>query len=319
MKENDKEFDISIIIPLFNEKENLNKLAFELNNYLASLDKLRSEVIFVDDGSTDGSTAILRELKHSAYEAKIVRLSRNFGSHAAVRCGILYARGEFVTIIYADLQDPVELVGRLYQRCIEGYNIVLAQRNMVQSGFVERFSSKLYAKLMKRFVIETFPENGFDIVMFDKKVKEELNQDMESNSSLFLQILTMGFKQSAITYDKSKRLLGQSKWTFRKKMKMFIDSFVAFSYAPIRLVSITGIVLSLLGFIWMSYVIFRALVFHNINPGWPSLIAILMIGFGITNLSLGIIAEYLWRTLDASRNRKTFIIDKVINCNEPGT
>lgn len=312
----DNNFDISVIIPFFNERENLDRLTSELNNYLSGLNEIKAEVIFVDDGSTDGSLEILQKLPHRFYSARIIKLSRNYGSHAALRAGIMHSNGEFIIFIFADLQDPLELIEKLYQKAKEGYNIVSAYRNAMDVTTRERFFSKLYAKLMKKFVIESFPENGFDIVMFDRKVKDELNKNIESNSSIYLQILTMGFRQASITYNKNARLLGRSKWTFSKKVKMFIDSFVAFSYIPIRFVSIVGIILSLLGFLWMGYVVFRALVFHNISPGWPSLIAILMIGFGITNISLGIIAEYLWRTLDASRKRKVFIIDRIINCSQ---
>ena len=164
---------------------------------------------------------------------------------------------------------------------------------------------------MQKFVIKNYPKNGFDIVMFNNKVASELNSHVESNSSIFLQILNSGFKQDSITYKKNARQKGKSKWTLSKKIKLFIDSFVGFSYFPLRFISLLGILMFVIGFFWMTYIIIRSIILHDLTPGWPSLIAILMIGFGITNLSLGVIAEYLWRTLDASRNRKVFIIDQI--------
>lgn len=312
------EYDISIIIPLLNEKDNLKTLVSELNDYIPKLKDKKVEVLFVDDGSTDGPSEILQNLTHASYRARIVKLSKNYGSHAALRAGILHSEGDFVIFVFADLQDPLELVERLYVKCREGYDIAIAHRDTVQSGILERFFSRLYAKLMKFFVVSTFPENGFDIVMFNKKVKNELNQNIENYSPLFLQILKLGFRQTLVTYHKNARISGKSKWTLSKKIKMVIDSFIAFSYAPIRFVSLTGIILALLGFIWMSYLIIRTVIFKDLSPGWPSLIAILMIGFGITNISLGIIAEYLWRTLDVSRNRKAFIVDEIISCEKVG-
>jgi dolichol-phosphate mannosyltransferase len=148
--------------------------------------------------------------------------------------------------------------------------------------------------------------------MFNAKVAENLNKNVESNSSIFLQILNLGFKQSHITYLKSARIKGKSKWTFSKKMKLFIDSFVAFSYLPIRLVSIVGMLFFILGLLWTLYIGVRTVLWDDLQPGWPSLISILMIGFGITNIGLGIVAEYLWRTLDASRARPVFVIDEHI-------
>lgn len=308
--------DISVIISFLNEEENLEKLVNELNNYFSTISPLKTEIIFVDDGSTDDSVSILETMGHNSYDATLIKLSKNYGSHSALRAGIMHTKGKFVTFLAADLQDPLELIDKLYKKCIEGFDIVFAFRDKVKSGFIEKFFSKLYARLMKIFVADNFPQNGFDIVMFNQRVRDELNQNVEVNSSLFLQIITLGFKQVSITFNRNPRFAGKSKWTLTNKIKMVIDSFVAFSYAPIRFVSIVGILLSILGFGWMSYIILRAILFQNFVSGWPSLIAILMIGFGITNISLGIIAEYLWRTLAVSRKRKVFIINEIVALNK---
>jgi len=306
-------YDITVIIPFLNEKDNLDRLVSELNNCLSGLNDMKVEVLFVDDGSTDGSCETLRGLEHKHYTPRIIKLSRNFGSHAALRAGIFEARGDFITFLFADLQDPPDLIRRLYEKCVEGYNIVWASRKTVKVSFFESLFSRIYGSLMKKFALPDYPPYGFDIAMFNKKIRDELNQNMEANSSIFLQILSLGFRQVSISYDKVERKAGKSKWTLSKKIKLFIDSFVAFSYAPIRLVSFMGISMAVIGFFWALYIIFRAIFMRDLNPGWPSLISILMIGFGITNISLGIIAEYLWRTLDTARKRKVFIIDEIID------
>ena len=311
--------DISIVIPFFNEEENIKNLIFELTKYISSLQDLAFEIIFIDDGSTDRSLQILKRLEHNSYNAKIIKLSRNFGSHAAVRAGISKCSGKFITFVYADLQDPLSLIERLYNKCLEGYDIVMAEREESNIGFFNRFFSLFYAKLMRKFVCKDFPLRGFDIVMINKKVGKELNKNIESNSNFVLQLLTMGFKQSSILYKKQKRKRGTSKWTKSKKIKIIIDSFVAFSYMPIRLVSILGIVFFIIGITWTIYIIFRAIIFNDLAQGWPMLISILLLGFGITNIGMGIIAEYLWRTLDASRNRPVFIIDEIIEISKNQT
>jgi dolichol-phosphate mannosyltransferase len=213
--------------------------------------------------------------------------------------------------MYADLQDPLDLIPKLYKKIEEGNDIVWAERRNIKTGIIEKIFSRLYAKLMQKFVIRTFPQKGFDIVMFNKKVKNELNQSIELNSSIYMQILSLGFKQDKIVYDKQPRKYGKSKWTLSKKIKMFIDSFVSFSYFPIRLVTIVGFILSFISIIWIIYIIFGTIFLYITSPGWPTLICVILFGFGITNISLGIIAEYLWRTLDSSRRRKAFIIDKI--------
>lgn len=306
--------DLSIIVAFLNEKDNIERLVAELDNYLAEFNSIKPEVIYVDDGSTDGSTQILKRLTHSRPNVKIIKLSKNFGSHAAIRAGLLHSSGEFVTFLSADLQDPLDLIEKLYAKCKEGYDIVFAFRNAIKCGIMEKFFSRLYAGLMRLFVYKDFPKKGFDVVMFNRKIREELNQNIESNSSIFLQILTLGFKQAFISYNKNARLKGKSKWPLTKKLKMVADSFVAFSYVPIRFISAIGIILSLFGFIWICYIVARAIFIKDLNPGWPSLIAILLLGFGISNISLGIIAEYLWRTLEASRKRQVFIIDEITCC-----
>ncbi len=307
------EHNISIIIPIYNEEKGIDRLVKNLNAYFQKHANLEPEVIFVDDGSSDNSVKAIKKLKHVNYSAKLIKLTRNYGSHLAIRAGIQVAAASVVTFISSDLQDPLSLIGNMYAEMKEGNDLIWAKRRKIENKFIANFSTKLYAKLMKLFVFCDFPENGFDVVMFSDKIKNELNRNIEANSSIFLQIMNMGFHSSTITYDKKARQIGGSKWNFSKKIKLLIDSFVSFSYAPIRFVSVMGLVLSTVGFIWAIYISLRAIMSGNLNPGWPSLIAILTIGFGVTNLSLGIIAEYLWRTLDISRKRSAFLIDEMIN------
>jgi polyisoprenyl-phosphate glycosyltransferase len=302
---------LSIIIPFLNEAENLNHLVSSLNSYFNSDFGYIPEVIFVNDGSTDTSVELLKKASHNYYACKIISLSKNYGSHAALRAGISQASGDYITFMYADLQDPLTLMDELYTQCLKGFDIVWATRKSTENNFGEKVFSTTYSSLMRRYAVPTYPEKGFDIVMFTKKVAVQINQNIEANSSIFLQILTLGFKQSTIYYKKENRKRGKSKWTFAKKIKLFIDSFIAFSYFPIRLVTFVGLLFFIIGILWSCYIIFRKLLYNDLEAGWPALISILMVGFGITNISLGIIAEYLWRTLDTARKRPVFIIDEI--------
>jgi glycosyltransferase involved in cell wall biosynthesis len=307
---------LSIIIPFLNEEGNILRLVNELEVFFRQHSEFQYEIVFVDDGSTDQSVTLLKKVHFTFCTSKIIRLSKNFGSHAALRAGIFHATGEYIGFMYADLQDPLELIIQLAQLCKNGNDIAWAVRNKTDNSFFERCFSRFYSYLMQKYAVPSYPSNGFDIVMFSRKVQEHINKSVESNSSIFLQILTLGFRQTTIKYNKQVRKSGKSKWTLSKKVKLFIDSFVAFSYLPIRMVTVAGIVFFLTGLLWSSYVIFRKLVFNNLASGWPTLVSVLLIGFGITNISMGIIAEYLWRTLDASRNRPVFIIDEIIELEE---
>lgn len=302
---------VTVIIPIFNEYEGIPFLVDSLNGFFGEHSYVNAEVIFVNDGSKDGSAERLQEMKHVNYKAKVISFSRNFGSHAALRAGIAHASGDYICFNYADLQDPLELVIRMKELMDQDHDIVWAQRESTKVPWGEKMFSKFYAYLMQKFALKNFPEKGFDIVMFNKKVAAEVNKNLEANSSIFLQILGLGFRQTSISYKKRERQTGVSKWTLSKKVKLFIDSFVAFSYAPIRFVTVIGIIFFIIGVIWTGYIIVRKIFFQDLAAGWPALMSILMIGFGITNISLGIIAEYLWRTLDASRKRQVFIIDEI--------
>jgi dolichol-phosphate mannosyltransferase len=241
----------------------------------------------------------------------VINLAKNSGAHAALRAGILNAKGEYICFNYADLQDPLELILRMKEGMDNGHDIVWAYRENAKMSFFAKAFSRMYAKLMKRYVFSNFPEKGFDILMFNRKVAQEVNRNIEPNSSVFLQIMGMGFRQMSFSYQKRERTIGKSKWTFSKKVKLFIDSFVAFSYAPIRFVTIIGISMFIMGVLLAGYLVIRKVLYQDLIVGWTATACILLGGFGITNISLGIIAEYLWRTLDASRKRPVFIIDEI--------
>jgi dolichol-phosphate mannosyltransferase len=306
---------LSVIVPVWNEAEGIDALVDGLATFFEK-SGVDAEVIFVDDGSADDTSARLAKAKHHGYVPRLVTLSRNFGSHAALRAGIQHATGDLCTFLYADLQDPPELIREMLDEVKRGHAIVWAQRREVSEPIFSRIFSVGYNAMMRRFAIPTFPNRGFDVVMFNRKVMAELNKNIEAHSSIFLQIMNLGFRQTYVEYDKQQRKIGKSKWTFWKKVKLVVDSFVAFSYAPVRFVSVLGISLALAGFGFAGYVLFRAIVYKDLSPGWPALASILLIGFGVTNVSIGILAEYIWRTLDAARHRPTFVIDEVKDLTE---
>jgi dolichol-phosphate mannosyltransferase len=306
--------DITIIVPFLNEQENIPLLASALNEFMQQHQEYRMEVILVNDGSTDNSVQTILQAGFPR-DSRLISFSQNYGSHAALRAGILHARGNWITFLYADLQDPIENIISMMKKAADGLDIVWAHRAGTQNSFFERQFSKFYGSLMRKYVNPRYPSRGFDVVLFNRKVATAINNNIEANSSVFLQVLNLGFRQDFIEYQKVSRKAGKSKWTLAKKIKLLIDSFVAFSFAPIRMVSMVGIFFFFTGILWTLYIMFRKIFFNDLEPGWPALVSILMIGFGITNISLGIIAEYLWRTLDASRKRPVFIIDDIKEIN----
>lgn len=311
----EKQPSVSIVIPFLNEKEGIHILLKNIEEYYYKR-KFEFDIIFVDDGSRDGTCEIIKNAQPFPFSSKIIQLSRNFGAQAALRAGFLYSTGDFVTVLPADLQISFDTVEKFYASVIEGNDVVNGVRMVSEVGVGEKFFSILYSSLMRKYVHPDFPNKGIETFMVSDKVRKIINKNVESNSSIFLQILSTGFKINFISIEKVKRKAGKSKWTLSDKIKLLIDSFVAFSFAPIRLVSIVGIFLFLIGIGFASFVVFRKIIYDDLVRGWPALLCILLIGFGITNISLGIIAEYLWRTLDASRRRPVFIVDEIIELNQ---
>ena len=301
---------VSLVIPFLNEEDNLVELIRQLNEY-AKTQEFSMEAVFVDDGSTDSSVQVIREAI-SDVPVKLVRLSRNFGSHAAIRAGLTQATGSYTMFFSADLQEPFSMIGEMYSKACEGFDIVIARKAETQISASERFFSNLATALTRKFAMKDYPRGGANNFLFSAKVRDCICQNIENNSSIHMQLVSIGFRKTIIDVSLNKRHKGRSKWTFWGKFKLLVDSFVAFSYMPIRAISLLGILLFISGVLYALWIIVASLTgWVEFDSGFPTLITVLLLGFGLTNFSLGIVAEYVWRTLDASRNRPVFIIDTV--------
>ncbi|MFN6040060.1 MAG: glycosyltransferase [Bacteroidota bacterium] len=309
----DRNICLSIIIPCYNESENIDFLVNSLNNYFRENGHIKAEILFIDDASEDDTSDRIKRAKHINYEPKLIKLAKNTGSHIAFRVGCLNSRYDLVTQTSADLQHPLNLINEMYLELKKGFHVVIALRkHQLRMGLFEKLLSKLYTQLIVKYAMPNYPEGGFDLFMIDGKIKKLFNDNVEANSSILLQLLSFGFRLGVVKYDKNDRKFGQSKWSFRKKLKLMIDSFVGYSYTPIRFVTLAGILIFLVGIFWTINIVLRKYIYQDVAQGWTALSCILLIGFGITNISIGILAEYLWRTLDAARRRPVFIIDDIV-------
>ena len=302
---------ISIIVPFFNEEDGILLFCKTIDCYVASLD-FPIELVFVNDGSTDNSLKILQQYTfQNVYKAKLIDLSRNFGSHAAIRAGFIEAHFGICMWLGADLQEPLELIPASYKKIKEGFDAVYIEKRTIQVSKANRTFSKLYARLMQKYAVSNYSSGGTSVIVVNSKIKNYLNSNIENNSSIMLQILDAGFKSATLSLNFNERSAGESKWTLKKKIKLLIDSFVAFSFAPIRLVSLIGIIFFIIGFLMAVFIVINKIINPNVPVGYTSLACIMTIGFGITNISIGIIAEYLWRGYDAARGRPCYIISDI--------
>lgn len=304
---------LSIIIPCYFNEGNIPVTTAELlKNEVNFPPDVEFEYVMVDDGSKDGTlNELLKFEKANPGKVKVVKLVANYGSYNAIVAGMEVATGDCNVVITADLQDPVELMPKMYAYWQQGLKLVIANREERTEGFFKDLFAKTFQFLMKNFALENLPDGGFDYVLFDKMVREEVVKMQEKNTNSLYLMLALGFDYVNIPYVRRERKIGKSRWTLKKKLKLFVDSFVSFSFLPIRVITTTGF---LLGFSALAYGLFVA--FARItgvieSKGWSSTMLVLLFVSSFQMISLGILGEYLWRTLDASRKRPNYLIDKV--------
>jgi glycosyltransferase involved in cell wall biosynthesis len=302
---------ISVIVPLYNEEENLAVLHKRLANLAESNPDFSWEFILVDDGSTDHSFEVLKRLVEQDNRIRTLRFSRNFGSHQALMAGLPEATGDVAVNLAADLQDPPELIPEMMQALKEkGADIVWAVRRTRKESVFYRLVSRIFYFLMRHLALKETPSSGTDICLINRKVIDTIVPMQEKNISLFSLILWSGFNQTSIEYDRSVRRSGKSKWTFSKRSKLVIDSIASFSYKPIRLISVSGVLISTTGFLYALVIIVNALFDKTLPEGWPALMVIVLVLSGFQLLMLGIVAEYLWRIFSEVQRRPPFIISE---------
>ena len=303
---------ITIITPALNEEKNLVLFHERLLKVFSKLDE-KYEWIIVDDHSSDFTYKVVKDIAEQDQYVYGVRLARNSGSHKAITTGLHLAKGDSAIVMAADLQDPPETIPDLIDKWKEGKQIVWAVRSIrMGETTVTKVTSRFYYWLMRKVVgIKKLPSTGADFFLIDRKVIEALKLFKESNTSIFSLLTWMGFKQDRIFYIKQERLHGRSGWTFRKKMRLLIDSVTSFSHFPIRFMTYLGISIAFIGFLYACFVINNALSGIPIK-GWSSLIIVIIILGGFQLIMIGILGEYLWRVLDESRRRPLFLIEEKI-------
>jgi polyisoprenyl-phosphate glycosyltransferase len=304
---------LSIIIPCYFNEANIEVTKRELiKNESLFPDNVSFEYILVDDGSKDKTLEELLKFKNEFPDkVKVIKLSGNFGSYNAFLAGMNYATGDCNVILAADLQDPPELIPRMYDYWYKGIKFVIANRENREDPLFQKIFSNTYHSLIKKFALKNVPKGGFDLILFDKQLRDEVIKINENNTNQVYLLAWLKYDFVNIPYIRKKRELGKSRWTLQKKVKLFIDSFVSFSFFPIRLISLIGICLSIIAFFYGLFIVYAK--FTGLVPvkGWTALMIVLLFVSSFQMLALGIIGEYVWRGLDAARKRPNFVVDKV--------
>lgn len=300
---------ISIIIPVYYNEDNLVPLYEDLKeNFIDRID-YDYEIVMVDDGSKDNSINVMKMLKLRDDKIKIIKLSRNFGSHAAMLCGLNNCSGNCAVIKCADLQEPTELIIEMVDQWQKDNNVVLAVREGREESKSREMFANMYYSMVKHLALPNMPNKGFDVYLLDRKVIDTISRMDERNSALTGQVLWSGFSTAYVYYVRKKREVGKSRWTLKKKIKLVMDSLFSFSNIPIVAVEVGGAVSLIGAVVWIIVELILKVSGHITIQGWTLLMIFQLFSFGVIMLTLGILGEYLWRTFDASRNRPTYIVE----------
>jgi dolichol-phosphate mannosyltransferase len=305
---------LSIIIPCYYNELNIPVTSQELIANEQNFELVTEfEYILVDDGSKDNTYQELIKFKNQyPAKVKVIKLSGNFGSYNAILAGMKYATGNCCVVCPADLQDPIDLIPKMMNYWEKGVKLVIGNRQDRKDPFLSKLLASIFQYLMRKFALKELPKGGFDFVLFDQQIKEEIVRMDEKNSNSLYLMLYLKYDYVNIPYTRKKREIGRSRWTFKKKLKLFIDSFVAFSYLPIRMITVLGLVLGGTSILYAFYILYQRFSGNIEVEGWTTMMIVLLFVSSFQMIALGVLGEYLWRTLDASRKRPNYVIENIV-------
>ena len=304
---------LSVIVPCYYNEGNIPVTVPGLiGNEVNFPSEVEFEYIFVDDGSGDGTVAALRQAQTQyPNRVRVVELVANVGSYNAIVAGMAHATGDCMAIITADMQDPPELMVQMYDYWTKGFKLIIGNRQDREETGISQVFAKTFHWLMKHLALKNIPDGGFDFVFFDRQVCDEIVQLQERNSNLFYLMIWLGYNYVNIPYVRRKREIGKSRWTLQKKVKLLIDSLLSFSYFPIRAISVLGLGLGFVALLYGLYIIVIKLVGTGEPAGWTALMVVILFVAAFQMIALGVIGEYVWRGLDAARNRPMYVVKQV--------
>lgn len=302
--------ELSVVVPSYNEEENIAALYGRLSPALNKI-TAEHEILFIDDGSVDGTVAEIEKLRTTDERVKYISFSRNFGHEMANTAGFKNALGDVVVIIDADLQDPPELIVDMYEKYKEGYDIVYAKRiSRKKETFLKKTTSKAFYRVMKFMSYVELPLDTGDFRLLSRRVVDEINK-LEEHNRFFRGITHwVGFDVGCVEFHRDERFAGETKYGYLKLFKLAVDAILSFSYKPLKIFSFIGIMVSSLSFLMLLFWVGRKVIFGNPTDGWTSLVTIMLFFFGILMLQITVIGEYIARIYEEVKHRPLFIVEK---------
>jgi len=303
---------ISYIFPIYNESGNIDLLYKTINGLLAQQPKYDYEILFINDGSRDESLAKLTALQKKDKRITIIDFSRNFGHQLAVTAGLDHAKGDAVIIMDSDMQDPPKVSFELISKWEEGYDVVYAQRRSRKDTFFKKFTADMFYRTLQKLAEIDIPRNTGDFRLLDRKVVDELSKFREHNRFLRGMVSFVGFKQTAVLFDRDERHAGETGYPLKKMLRFAADGIFSFSTAPLKLISNMGFAVASVAFIGIIYALIVKIFYPSITvEGWTFIvISILFVG-GVQLIMLGVLGSYIGRIYTEAQARPLYMIDKV--------
>lgn len=300
---------VTILVPCYNEEAVLDRFYSRVQSVLERIEGYAFRYVFVNDGSTDRTLEIMRELRRRDSRVHYVALSRNFGKETAMIAGLDHVDSDAVIIMDADLQDPPELVPEMIEWWRRGYKDVCAKRRSREGeSWFKKWSSHAYYKLLERMTDFPIQIDVGDFRLLDRQCIEALRLMRESQRYTKGMFSWIGFDKKEILFDRDARAAGRTKWNYWKLVNLAIEGITSFTMVPLRIASFLGCILASAAMIYMIYIVLRTLMFGGDLPGYPSLISIILFIGGVQILFLGIIGEYLGRVFNESKRRPLYLI-----------
>ncbi len=303
---------VSVVVPVYYNEGSLPPLLDELRAVEGQLlaRGLELELIFVDDGSGDGSYRELLKIKEQRPATRVIKLSRNFGAVHASKTGLQFVTGDCFVVLAADLQDPPELILDMVESWQAGSKFVICVRRKREDPRLTRLFARAYYRLLRSTVVKDYPDGGYDLALMDRALLPHMQASSKNiNPNVFA--FWLGFKPDCISYERRKRVHGKSRWTFTKKLKFFLDTLLGFSMVPLRAISVIGLVVALLSAGFGVFVVMNAILGRYEVPGFATLAALICFLLGLLICMLGVIGEYLWRIFDEINKRPEAVIDEI--------
>lgn len=303
---------LSLVVPVYNERETLPELFRRIAAVLGEIAE-PAEVIFVDDGSSDGTPEYCRNRAAEDSRTKLVRLSRNFGHQAAISAGLDYSRGAAVVIMDGDLQDPPELIPEFLRLWRQGYDVVYAIRRTRAEGWPKRTAYSAFYRLLARVSSVEIPRDSGDFGLMDRRVVDLLLRMPERNRFLRGLRSWVGLRQIGVEVDRMPRAAGAPKYTLSKLRGLAMDGLISFSYLPLRLATRFGFLISGAAFLYALWVVVRRLVWGTVVQGFAALIVAIALLGGIQLITIGIMGEYIGRIYDEVKRRPLYLVAETVN------